>query len=199
MRVGAKLAHEVDEIEGVILDVEFACGNRDIPRVVPIGHIDFAIGDEGFHRGAEERRVMARHRCDQKDAARLCLSVSNLEVDQIAEGLADHGLRGDDVVLAVVAGEAVDPPVGFGDHPLERALGHRAPGFHPADAGMGQQGETGIGCHRASGGTEPLIGVTHGLHEVIGGHVAHRWSPFARARGTEAFRSAARPGDKISA
>ena len=43
MGVGAQLPHEIDEVERVVLDVEFPCGNRDVAGVVPVRHIDFTV------------------------------------------------------------------------------------------------------------------------------------------------------------
>ena len=44
--VGAQMADEVDQILRVILDVEFPGAHRNVTRIVPIRHIDIAIGQQ---------------------------------------------------------------------------------------------------------------------------------------------------------
>ena len=50
MGVWPEVFHEINEVEGVILDVEFPSGDRNVARIVPIGDVDFAIDDERFDR-----------------------------------------------------------------------------------------------------------------------------------------------------
>ena len=43
--VGAKLAHELHQVEGVILDIELAGADGNVAGVVPICHVNFAVHD----------------------------------------------------------------------------------------------------------------------------------------------------------
>ena len=50
MNVGAEMAHEIDEVECVILDVELAGADRNVARILPVGDIDIAIRQQAFDR-----------------------------------------------------------------------------------------------------------------------------------------------------
>ena len=173
MRVWPEVAHEVREVEGVVLDVELARRDRYVSRVVPVGDIDLAVGYEGLDGRTEERRVMPRHGRHEEDLARLRLASRHLEVQEIAERLLHFGADVDEMIAPVVAGQRVDAPVGLGDHALEAAFRHLAPGCHPADRGVRKRGHVRVGAQRAGRGPEPLARVSHGLHQVVGHHVAH--------------------------
>ena len=44
MRVRSQMAHEIDQIKRVILDIEFAFGNGNVAGIVPVCYPDFTIG-----------------------------------------------------------------------------------------------------------------------------------------------------------
>ncbi len=43
VNVGPQFLHEIHEVEGVILDIEFAFGHGDVAGIVPIGDVKFGI------------------------------------------------------------------------------------------------------------------------------------------------------------
>ncbi len=65
MRVRAKVAHVIHQIERVIFDIEFSGADWNVAGVVPIGHVKLAIRQERDHGRAQECRIMARHGGDQ--------------------------------------------------------------------------------------------------------------------------------------
>ena len=171
--VGPEVAHEVHQVEGVILNVELAAANGDVARVVPVGDVDFAIHQERLHGGADECRVVPGHRGDQQDLARLFLASGDVEVNQVAERLLDHVADIDEVVLAVLAGERADSPVGLDHHAFVGAFRYLAPGGHPLDHRVGDQGHRRVGCSRSGRCAKPLAGITHRFHQIVRRHVAH--------------------------
>ena len=173
MGIGAEVAHEIGKVEGVILDVEASFAHRDVARVVPIGDPELAIGQQALHGRAQQGGVMARHGGDQQHPARLLGAALHPEADQIAEGAGDLGLDRHHVIAPVFGGDGGDAPIGLGDHAREAALGHLAPGAEPVQEGIGDDLRARTGGHGPCAGAEPLAGVAHGFHEVIGGHVAH--------------------------
>ena len=128
MDVGAKMAHEIDEVEGVILDVELALGHRNIAGVVPVRHIDVAVGQQADDRRAQQGGVVTRHRRDQQHLALHGRAATHEKVDQVAERAFDHGFHVDQVVLTIGAGDRADAPARLGNHATEGALCHLAPG-----------------------------------------------------------------------
>ena len=171
--VRAQLFHEIDNVEGVILDIELAFRDGDVPGVVPVGDIDLGIGQERHDRGPQEGRVMAGHRGDQQDLAVLFLAALDVEVDQVTEGAGDHGFDRHQVVAAVLAGHRMDAPVGLGHHPLEGTFRHLAPGGHPVQGRVGDKREGRVGSHRESRRAQPLVGVADRLHKIVSCHIAH--------------------------
>jgi hypothetical protein len=90
--VGAHLAQEIDEVEGVVLDIELARADGDVAGVVPVGDVDVTIGQQAEHRGPQERGVVAGHGRDQKDLAARRRAALDVEADQVAEGAGDDRL-----------------------------------------------------------------------------------------------------------
>ena len=177
MGVGTQFAHEVHEVEGVVLNVEFTCRNRDVAGVVPVRHIDFTVPDQTLHGGAQESGVMAGHRGNQQHLARLFLASADLEMDEIAKGALHHIGDFNHVVLAVFAGEGGDAPVGFHHHALVGTFRHFAPGGHPAECRVWQGRKDRVRCHGEGRGAQPLVGVPDGLHQIVGHHVPHALPP----------------------
>ncbi|MPL93310.1 hypothetical protein SDC9_39436 [bioreactor metagenome] len=172
--VGSEEAHEIDEIEGVILDVELALAHRDVAGVVPVRHVDFTVRQQARHGGAEESRVMARHRGDEEHAAGHLRPALHLEMHERPEGFVEQRLDLDGVVAAVDAGNRADPPVGLDHHPREAALGHPAPGREQLEHRMGRQPPDRVGGHGPRRGAHPLVRIPDGLHQVVAHHALHR-------------------------
>ncbi len=172
--IGPQRAHEIDKIEGVVLDIELALRHRNIAGVVPVGDIDLAIGQQRIDRRAQERGVVARHRRHQQHPARFGLAALCLEMDQVAERALDHLLDADGVIAAIFADQRVDPPVGLGNHSGKAALRHLTPGGQPLKPGVWHRGDGGVIAEGGRGCTKPLVGVAQRLHQVIGRHVAHK-------------------------
>ncbi len=166
--VGAQELHEVHEVERVILDIELAFADRDVAGIVPVGHIDFAIGQKAGNGRAQQRGIVSRHRRHQEHAARFGRAAGGLEVDQVAEGLGDQRFHRDDMVAPVIAHHTADAPVRLGDHPGKAALGHLAPGRDHIEERMRCQAKGGVGGHRARSGTKPFVGVPRSLHQIVG-------------------------------
>ena len=177
MGVGAERPHEIDEVEGVILDVELARRHGDVAGVVPVGDIDIRIGQQRGDGGPQQRRVMARHRRDQQHLAGHRRTAADEELHQIAEGLFNHGLDVHQMVGAVRPDDGADAPVRFRHHAAEGAFRHLAPGRHQRQRRVHRHGEGGIGCHRPCRGAQPLVRVAGCFHHVVGEHVTHVTSP----------------------
>ena len=177
MGIGAEVAHEFDEVEGIVLDVELAGADRNVAGVVPVGDIDIAIGQEADHGFAQKGRVVARHRGHKHNAALAGLAARHAEMDEIAKGFADRRLDADGVILAVFGRDRADAPVGLGDHALETALCNLAPGPQPFDPRIGGRRHRWVGGKGPRRRTKPLIGVTHGFHQVVGQHILQKKAP----------------------
>ena len=173
MGVRAEFFHEVDQIKRVILDIKLAFADRNVAGVVPIGDIDFAVRQQGFHGRAQQCCVVARHRRYQKHLTFATFAPCDREVDEIAERLFDHGFHLNHVVLAIFAGKGLDVPVRLHDHTLEGAFGDFAPGFHPLKSRGREERKHRVGRHRPRGRTVPFIGIADRFHQIIGGHITH--------------------------
>jgi hypothetical protein len=86
MRVRPQGLHELGQIKRVILDIELARRDRNIPRIVPVGDIDIGIGQQRGDGGPQKRRVMPRHRRDQQHLPGHRRPAADEELHQIAEG-----------------------------------------------------------------------------------------------------------------
>ncbi len=62
MHVAAEQVQHGDEVVDVVVEIEAALGERHHARVDPFGDVDVVIGQEGFDRAAQQRRIVARHR-----------------------------------------------------------------------------------------------------------------------------------------
>ena len=62
MHVAAEHVQHGDDVIDVVVEIEAAVRHRHHARVGPFGDVDVVIGQEGFHRAAQQRRVVARHR-----------------------------------------------------------------------------------------------------------------------------------------
>ena len=109
MHVAAERMQHLDHVVDVIVEIEAAFGERHHARVRPVGDVDFMRGQEGFHRAAQQRGVMAGHRRhDQHARLRGTQRTRQLavEVQQAAERLLPHALdldrRADAVDFGVV-------------------------------------------------------------------------------------------------
>ena len=67
MQIGAKAADELDDVVNVIIEVKGASGQRHHPGIKPVGHIDFVCGKHGPDGVAQQRRMVARERCDNQN------------------------------------------------------------------------------------------------------------------------------------
>ena len=139
--VAAQVFHEINEVEGVILNVEFAFADRNVAGVVPIGGVNLAIGQEAHHGFAQEGRVVARHRCHEQHTAFHRLAACDLEVHEIAKGTFDDLLHLNDVVFAVARLNRRDTPVRFRNHARESPFSHFAPSTEPFDHRIGGRGQ----------------------------------------------------------
>jgi hypothetical protein len=85
-----KMPHELDQVADVVVQVELAARQRDLAGVEPVRDVDVMFGQQRLDRAAQQRGVVPRHRRHQKHR-RMDLVGRALEVDQVAERLADHG------------------------------------------------------------------------------------------------------------
>ena len=177
MGVGAKVVHEINEVERIILDVEFACTNWNITRIVPVCHIDVAIRQQGDHGGSKERGIMTGHWRNQQNLAARLFAALDREFQQIAKGAFHHRLDADQTILACGTDHRGDVPIGLHDHAGETTLRHFAPCGEPFHRRVWKQRESRVGCHSKRRSAEPLIGIPDGLHHVVGGHIAHVGAP----------------------
>ena len=173
MRVGAKFFHEVNEIEGVVLDIKLAFRDGNVAGVVPICDVDLTVADQALYGGAQERGIVARHRGNDQYLAGRFFTACHVKVDQIAKGAFDNFLDFDEVIFAIVAGESVNAPVRLGDHAFEAALCHFAPSGEPLKSRVWRESKSGVRCKGLGGCAEPLVGIAKRFHEVVAGHIAH--------------------------
>ena len=100
MHIAAEHVQHLDDVVDIVLEVEAAVGDRHHARIGPVGDVDFMRRQEGFHRAAQQRRVVAGHRRhDQHARGRLGQRPGQLtvEMQQAAKRLFPHGadLNGD--------------------------------------------------------------------------------------------------------
>ena len=193
VRFRSQMPHEINEIQRVILDVELAGADRNVARIVPVGHINVGVGQQAGDRGPQQRRVVARHRCHDQQFARHRRAAANGKVDQVAKAFFDHGHDVDQMILTRRPHHRADAPVRLGHHAAEAAFRHFAPGGGQIDHWIHRHCEDWIRCHRPCGGARPLTGIAEAFHPVVCGHILHvtslRWfasRPVGRElRGTE--------------
>ena len=173
MGIGAQMADEVHEVQRVILDVELAFRHRDVARIVPVSDIDLTIGQERHDGGAQERRVVPRHRCYEQNLTRQFPPTLDVKMDQTAERAFDQRFDVNEVIPAVLAHDGRDIPVGLGHHAREAPLGHFAPGGGQLHHGIRGETENGVGKGSFGSRTHPLVRDPQRLHEVVGHHVFH--------------------------
>lgn len=94
MKVAAQMAHEFNEVECIVFDVEFALADRDVAGVVPVGDIHFAIRQEaGDRRSIMVGRVTG---FDQDEASGLGFynaGYFSLQQERLADAAASRELR----------------------------------------------------------------------------------------------------------
>ena len=173
MHLWPQIAHEINQVEGIILDIELACGDRNVAGIVPVGHINFGIGQQAEHGGAQQRGIMAGHRGHHQNLAGHGGATTDREMDQAAEGLADHGFNSDQMILTAGAGDRTDAPVRLDHHAGKAAFGDLAPGGGQLQHRVHRQREGRIGRHGAGGGPHPFIGIADAFHQVVSGHILH--------------------------
>ena len=173
MGIRAQMAHELDKVERVILDIELALADRNVAGIVPVGDIDLAIDDQAFHRGSQQRRIVARHRRHQQHLARALAPTRHVEMDQIAEGAFHQRVDPHQMVLAIGVGEGADAPVGFRNHPGECTFRDLAPSGDHLEQWVWKQTRRRIRSESEGRGTQPLVRVPGGFHQIVCRHVAH--------------------------
>ena len=62
VRARAHHREEIDDVVGVLVEAEGACGQRHVACVVPVGDVDIVVGQHGAHGVAQQRGEVARHR-----------------------------------------------------------------------------------------------------------------------------------------
>ncbi len=176
IRLGAHDLHELGEVERVILDIELAGADRDIPRIVPVGDIDIRVRQQRGDGGPQQRCIVPRHRSDQQHLACHRRPAAHEELHQVAEGLLDDVLDVDQMVLPVRPDNRPDAPVGFRDHAAEGPFRHFAPGGHHGQHRVHRHRERRVTGKSPGRGAQPLIRVTGAFHQVIGEHILHHVS-----------------------
>ena len=66
MHVAAEHVQHGDDVVDVVVEIEAAFRHRHRAGVAPIGDVDVVVGQKRFHRAAQQRGVMARHRRDDQ-------------------------------------------------------------------------------------------------------------------------------------
>ena len=91
MGVGAELAQKIDDILGVVVEVELALGDRHHAGIGPVGDINVGIGKQRLDRAAQKRRIMAGKRRDDQEAGigLMLFGQLTVEVKKPAERLLD--------------------------------------------------------------------------------------------------------------
>ncbi len=131
MGVAAERVEDGNHVVDIVVEIERALRQRHHARIDPVGNVDVVIGQKGFDRAAQQRRVVARHRRDdQKLRLRTLRRVLEraLEAHELAErpfpdgrdidrhALAADQCRGDAPFrLAVAARRALEQFAGRGD------------------------------------------------------------------------------------
>ena len=151
MGVWPHVAHELHQIESVILDIELARADRNVAGIVPIGDIDITIGQQTDDGRAQKRGVMARHWGNQQHLAGHSRAPGNSEVHQIAKRFWKNHIWTDSVVTAIAECDGANAPIRFYRHARKTALHHLTPSGGHLDGGIGHKPELRIGAHRPRG------------------------------------------------
>ncbi|MNV81569.1 hypothetical protein D3C71_1752430 [compost metagenome] len=69
-----QMANELLHIVHVVIKVEFALGQGDEARVLPVGYVDLVVFEHGTYGVAQQRGVVTRQRCHDQNH-RLCLEL----------------------------------------------------------------------------------------------------------------------------
>ena len=67
MQIGAKAADELNDVGDVIIEVKGASGQRHHSGIKPVGHVDLVSGKHGADGVAQQRRMVARERCNNQN------------------------------------------------------------------------------------------------------------------------------------
>ncbi len=102
MGVRTQLFYELCQIEGVVFHIELTGADRNIAGIVPISDIDFTIGQQAAHGGAQERGVMSAHGSNQKHLAVPWGAARYGEMDQVAKRLGHYGFDFDQMIFAIL-------------------------------------------------------------------------------------------------
>ena len=97
MHIGTEKGHDLAHIVDIVIKIETAFIERDETRIDPVGDIDFMGRQKGFHRAAQQGRIMARHRRDDQDFRLADMLAINhpVEMDHIAKCFLEHDAFGD--------------------------------------------------------------------------------------------------------
>src|SRR5262249_56816774 len=100
VHIALEIAHELNEIVDIVVEVEGAGGTRRAARIPPIRHIDLVAGKHVAHGAAQQRWVVAGHRRHDQQLRVLPTPRKRelpLEINEVAEGLGDDaaGTYGD--------------------------------------------------------------------------------------------------------
>ena len=89
MRAGADLFEKGDDVIDIIVEIEPPFRPRNQLRVAPVGNIHLMLGQHAFHRAAQQRGIMARHRRHDQQLGRTLNPLAR-EALQLAEGLLQN-------------------------------------------------------------------------------------------------------------
>ena len=109
MHVAAQLMQHFDDVIDIVVEIEAAFGDRHHAGVGPVGDVDLVGRQEGLDGAAQQRGVVAGHRCHDQHARLRMLQRPRMvavEIQQPAERLlpdrADHHRRSHAVDLGIV-------------------------------------------------------------------------------------------------
>ena len=94
MHVSPEKAQKINDVVDIRVEVERTVIARHEARVLPLGHVDLVVRKEIAHRAAKEGRVMTGERSHDQELGVPMAPPSRhvaLEMDEIAEWLADYG------------------------------------------------------------------------------------------------------------
>ena len=98
MHVAAKKAEHIHHQVDVVVEIEPACRQRHVARVLPIGDVDVVVGQKRLDRAAQQRCKVAghgRHEQQARMGSRTPRIDAALEVHQPARGMLPDNLLGD--------------------------------------------------------------------------------------------------------
>jgi hypothetical protein len=109
VHIRAQVPDEVLHVIDIVVEVEGAVRHRHHAGVDPVGDVDVLVRQQGAHGVAQQRGVVPRQWGDHQHGGLLERGERGvrhvfLEVQQLAEGLADHGAFHDADGLAVYRG-----------------------------------------------------------------------------------------------